>query len=147
MTQTRNKLVDLARGTYAAGKTLGRSIKLGIVLSLPIVGASIVLNGAEKALRYGMEKTIEPFVEHRTYDATLVEKKEALLLGTHGRLGYGNFELESGDRASFHDGAYLSEGKFWENTRLSELEEGQSYSVSVAGNDTLGWTLLNAEKN
>jgi hypothetical protein len=110
------------------------------------IAASIPLNAAEKAMRLGSEQIARPFTERRTYEATLEDKRELLLLGTHGVLNYGVFEREGGSCVSLYYGAYLSAGKFWENTRMHKLEEGKRYQVEVVGNETLGWTLLNASE-
>jgi len=131
-------------------KEIGRQAKLVVVgsaaLALPLIVASVALNGCERAVRYGSEQVAEPWVETREYKARLEDRGESLLLGTHGRLCYGDFDVEDGSQVRLSDGAYLSGGKFWENTRIPGLEEGRKYNVKVVGNDTIGWTLLDANE-
>lgn len=109
-------------------------------LALAYLGITVAVNTAMLPLQAGIEAALnQPKQEYR---ATLKEKKTALMLGTHGRIACGDFELQDGTEKTVCDYASVLEGKIFANKYIPGMEEGKTYDMVVKGSEGLGYTIV-----
>ncbi len=137
------KVKDLGEKAKLVGAVTYGITGLAMGFALFYTGVTITLNLPPMAMQAGIEYLLNQ--PKQEFIATFREKKEALLLGTHGHLDYGRFALENGDSVSLHDGPRILEGKWFANTEIEQLELGKKYRLSTIGSERWGYTLLDTE--
>jgi len=124
-------------------KRTGELLKGCSSLFLAYVGITVAFNAAVIPFQAGLEYVMNQ--PQKQYVATVRERNNVLLLGTHGILACADLQASDGSELHVCDGQSVLDGKLFPNTRMDDMVPGKKYRITVRGSDTLGYTLLDYE--
>jgi hypothetical protein len=132
---------------YATDKFVEPATDLAMVVG-SIAAFELGIYGAIVGGQYLVEKTMDELSPSQKKEIVVKfkERKQILLLGTHGKIDAGNFETLEGKTIRLSDAMKVSARKCLPDLFIYKMKKDSTYKVQIMGNDCLGYTIIDAEK-